>query len=286
MGKRKDYFETLTKLDIMEQGEGKEPLSKFPLIETHCHLDYLKKHSVEQVVSLSQKIGIKKIITISVSPSNLEDVQKLCSAEKMIYGTQGIHPHEAKDWDLEVEKKVISGIEQNKKIIAVGEIGLDYYYEHSSKNEQRKAFESQLQLACDLNLPVVIHTRDAEEDTQAILKNFSTKLKSKGVIHSFTSSLELAKFALNEDFFLGFNGIVTFKKADDVREALRICPPDKILIETDSPFLTPSPHRGKENSPCYLPFIAQYISLFKEIPPEVLLPQIYKNSIELFRMEN
>jgi TatD DNase family protein len=285
MGKRKDYFETLCSLDFMEKREGKEPLSQFPLIETHCHLDYLKENNVDQVVSLAKKIGIEKIITISVSLSNLEEVIKLCDNENIIFGTQGIHPHEAKEWSQEAEKKIIAHIKKNKKIIAIGEIGLDYHYEFAPKSDQRNAFERQLQLACDLELPVVIHTREAEEDTKAILKNFSSSLKKKGVLHSFTSNLDLASFALNENFYLGFNGIVTFKKADDVRQSLDICPPEKILIETDAPYLTPSPHRGKENSPCYLPFIAQYISSFKKIPAEILLPQLYKNSLNLFKLE-
>ena len=133
-------------------------------------------------------------------------------------------------------------------------------------------------------MPVVIHSRDAEDDTKAILKNFSATLKKKGVIHSFTSKLSLAEFALSEGLSLGFNGIITFKNADDVRKALDICPTDRILIETDSPFLTPSPHRGKENTPCYLPFVAQYIADFKKEKCEEILPKIYQNSLNFFQL--
>ncbi|MEC8623224.1 MAG: TatD family hydrolase [Bdellovibrionota bacterium] len=285
MGKKRDYFETLGKLEIMEEGENKTPSSKYPLFETHCHLDYLKENELNKVIHLSKDVGIKKIVTISVSPSNFKDVHKLCQTDDMIYGTQGVHPHEAKDWNQSICQEVKKDLSNTDKIVAIGEIGLDYYYNHSSQTDQRTAFEEQLQLASELDLPVVIHSRDAEDDTIAILKNFSSSLKKKGVIHSFTSKLALAKFALSEGLFLGFNGIVTFKNAHDVREALEICPTDRILIETDSPFLTPTPHRGKENTPFYLPFIAQYISDFKKEKPEILLPKVYQNSLKFFQID-
>jgi TatD DNase family protein len=129
---------------------------------------------------------------------------------------------------------------------------------------------------------VVIHTRDAEEDTRAILKNFSSTLKRKGVIHSFTSSRELAEFVLDEGFYIGFNGIITFKKAENVQEVVKLTPPSKILFETDSPFLTPVPHRGKENAPYYLPFVAQKIAELKNIDLELLKAEVFQNSLSCF----
>ena len=128
----------------------------------------------------------------------------------------------------------------------------------------------------------MIHTREAEEDTKSIIKNFSGQLKSKGVIHSFTSSLDLAEFVLAEGFYIGFNGIITFKKAENVQEVVKITPADRILFETDSPFLTPVPHRGKENAPYFLPFVAQKISELKGIDLEILKNQVYKNSLRCF----
>jgi len=148
------------------------------------------------------------------------------------------------------------------KMVAVGEIGLDYHYNNSPPEIQRSAFERQLQIACDQDLPVVIHTRDADEDTKAILKNFSSKLKRKGVVHSFTSTLELAEFVLSEGFYIGFNGIITFKKAENVQEVVKITPVERILFETDSPFLTPVPHTGKENAPFYLQFFLPCLFVF------------------------
>lgn len=165
---------------------------------------------------------------------------------------------------------------------AVGEIGLDYHYNNSPIDVQKKVFEKQLQLACDLDLPVVIHTREADEDTRDILKNFIPHLKRKGVLHSFTSGRALAEYALSEGFYLGFNGIITFKKAENVQEVVQITPLEQILLETDSPFLTPVPHRGKENAPYYLPFIAQKVAELKGETIEKILPIVYQNSLNCF----
>ncbi len=136
-------------------------------------------------------------------------------------------------------------------------IGLDYYYDHADGAVQRQVVEAQLAIAVELDLPIVVHTRDADEDTRAILANFSGHLKRKGVIHSFTSGLPLAEFCLGEGFCLGFNGIATFNRADNVREVVAATPLGQLVIETDSPCLTPVPYRGTKNAPYFLPFVAQ-----------------------------
>jgi len=168
-------------------------------------------------------------------------------------------------------------------MVAVGEIGLDYHYNNSPREIQRKVFEKQLQIAADTDLPVIIHTREADEDTKSILKNFSPHLKKKGVIHSFTSGKELAEWVLNENFYLGFNGIVTFKKAENVQEIVKMSPLERILLETDAPFLTPVPHRGKENAPHYLPFVAQKIADLKGITARELEEQTLQNAYNCFQ---
>jgi TatD DNase family protein len=198
-----------------------------------------------------------------------------------VFGTQGIHPHNAKDWTTEVKNKILLNLLKNK-IIAVGEIGLDYHYSKSPRENQIAAFEEQLQIAVDFKLPVIVHTRDADEDTIAILKNFSPHLKRGGVIHSFTSGLELAKIAIDLNFYIGFNGIITFKNAHNVREALQLTPLENILLETDAPFLTPEPYRGVENAPYYLPFVAKRIADEKNVLVEDLLQHAYQNSKTLF----
>jgi TatD DNase family protein len=251
------------------------------MIETHCHLDYLKAEPLEEILKKIKEAGITKVVTIGVDPLNLDKVMELSNAHEQIYFTQGIHPHDAKE-ATEVEFNKIIARATMPKMVAVGEIGLDYHYNNSPPEAQRLAFEKQLQIACDSDLPVVIHTRDADEDTKAILKNFSTKLKRKGVVHSFTSTLELAEFVLNEGFHIGFNGIITFKKAENVQEVVKITPADRILFETDSPFLTPVPHRGKENAPFYLPFVAAKIAELKGLNLEELKTQVYQNSLNCF----
>lgn len=251
------------------------------LIETHCHLDYLKAEPLEDIRKKIKEAGISKVITIGVDPLNLDKVKELSDTFEEIYFTQGIHPHDAKE-ATQVEFQKIQDRASLPKMVAVGEIGLDYHYNNSPQDVQKTVFEKQLQLACDNDLPVVIHTRDADEDTKAILKNFSHHLKRKGVVHSFTSSKELAEFVLSEGFYLGFNGIITFKKAENVQEVVKITPPEQILFETDSPFLTPVPHRGKENAPYYLPFVASKVAELKNLDLETLKTQVFHNSLNCF----
>lgn len=256
-----------------------------PIIETHCHLDYLDDEELESTLSRSREVGVEKIITIAVSPDNLDKVMALTRAAPYVWGTQGIHPHEAEHYNAEVDTRIRQGL-QDERILAVGEIGLDYYYDHADRSVQRKVFEQQLQIAVDTNLPVVIHTRDADEDTQAILENFSSSLPRKGVIHSFTSGLPLAQYCLGEGFMLGFNGIATFNRADNVREVIAATPPDQALLETDAPYLTPVPYRGRPNAPFYLPFIAEQVAQTMKIEVEELLGQVYRNSQALFFESN
>lgn len=257
------------------------PVFSHPIIETHCHLDYLEGEGLESAFRAAAAVNIERIITIAVSPDNLDTVLRLTQDHAQVWGTQGIHPHDAKDYNAEVEAHIRHNALQ-PKILAIGEIGLDYYYEHSDRAKQREAFESQLQIAIDLDLPIVVHTREADEDTQAILKNFRGSMKQRGVIHSFTSGQILAEYCLSEGFCLGFNGISTFKAADNVRDIIALTPVEQILFETDSPYLTPMPYRGIKNEPKYLPFIAEQVAQVKGIDLDTLLPQVWQNSVDLF----
>ena len=257
------------------------PHFKTPIIETHCHLDYLDQADLEITLAKSRQVGIERIITIAVSAGNLESVMKLATSSANIWGTQGIHPHEAESYTPEVDA-IIRRNAGHAKILAVGEIGLDYYYDHADRAVQRSVFEQQLQTAIELDLPVVIHTREADNDTRDILKNCSTSLNRKGVIHSFTSSVALAEFCLAEGFMLGFNGITTFNSADNVRQVVAATPMTQLLLETDAPYLTPVPYRGRPNAPYYLPFIAEALAAIKEVDVEVLLQQAYRNSLDVF----
>lgn len=257
------------------------PVFEQAIIETHCHLDYLKEYSLEQVVEQAQEVGIEKIITIAVSPDNLEKVMHLTQQHPMIWGTQGVHPHDAQHFQKDTESQIRENA-QHERILAIGEIGLDYFYEHTDRKVQQQVFENQLQIASDMDLPVVIHSREADEDTMSILKNFESTLKKRGVIHSFTSGPELAQYAIDQGFCLGFNGICTFNTAENVRDIIRMTPVEQIILETDAPYLTPVPYRGKENASFYLPFVAEKVAEVKELEVNDFLKVVYKNSQALF----
>lgn len=251
------------------------------IVETHCHLDYLKNSPISEILSRSLSAGVDKLITISVEPSNQDTVLEIAKKYDNVFCTQGVHPHEASLWNDECEKKIIANA-IDKNVCAIGEIGLDYHYDNSPRDIQRNIFEKQLELSIKFDLPIVIHTRKAENDTIAIIKNFIHSLKRKGVFHCFSSSMNLAKFALENDFHLGFNGIVTFKSSKNVKKILEATPLENILLETDAPFLAPEPYRGSENSPEYLPAIVEKMAELKNLPVDEIWPVFYKNSCDLF----
>lgn len=257
------------------------PVFEQPLIETHCHLDYLKENEITSTLEECERVNILKIITISVAPGNLDTVLDIASKHPQVFGTQGIHPHEAKLWTAEVREKILKN-STHEKILAIGEIGLDFYYNNSPKEKQIEVFKEQLDMAASINRPVVIHSRDADSETIEILDSHSEALKRKGVIHSFTSGPTLAEKAIELGYYLGFNGIITFKSAQDVRQIVELCPLERIILETDSPFLTPVPFRGRENAPFYLPFVAEKIAEIKNISVEEVLKVTYQNSLDLF----
>ena len=259
------------------------PVFDHPIIETHCHLDYLKGEPLEDIIMAAEKVNIERFITISVSPENLATVRALAGNHPRVYGTQGIHPHEARHWHDGLCTEIRDAIHESPhRLVAVGEIGLDYHYDFSTPEQQQHAFRAQMELACELDRPVVIHTREADEDTLAILQEFEGRLNKPGVLHSYTSGAELARYALDQGWYIGFNGICTFNKAENVRDIIRMTPVDRIVLETDAPFLAPDPYRGKENTPYYLPFVAEKIAGIKDMTVEEFLPQAYRNSEALF----
>lgn len=269
----------------MSKKRAEIPVFDGTLIETHCHLDYLKQASIENILAAAADRQVHQIITIAVAPDNLDQVRDIARNHVQVWCTQGIHPHEAESYSDSVETRIVEGL-ADEKVVAVGEIGLDYYYDNADRAVQRSVFSRQLRIAAEHDLPVVIHTREADEDTIAILREYGPQLARKGVIHSFTSTPMLAEFCLDQGFCLGFNGIITFNRADNVRAIVELTPLERILLETDSPFLTPVPYRGKENAPFYLPFIAQKVADIKEVSVSELLPLVARTSRELFRLPN
>lgn len=251
------------------------------IIETHCHLDYLKERPLEETLRLAQDVGVEEIITIGVDPANLDGVVAIAEAHPMVYFSQGIHPHDSKDAG-QVEWDKIRARAAHPKMVAVGEIGLDYYYNNSPPETQKAAFRLQLELAAQLDKPIIIHSRDADDDMIAFLTEFAPTLRRKGVVHSFSSGLALARSALDLGFHLGFNGMITFPKAENVRDAVRLCPVDRLLLETDSPFLTPVPHRGKENAPHQLPHVLKKMAELKNVGVEEMAQLTWQNARRLF----
>ena len=248
-------------------------------IDTHCHLDKLDS-TPEEAVKQAKKEGVETMITISVDKESFDFVSNTVKRFNNVYGTLGLHPHSASEFSSSLEHSIRKLAQGNDKMIAIGETGLDYHYMNSSAEDQQFAFKKQLQIAVNLNLPVVLHSREAEADTISILKEIS--IPSLGVAHSFTSSFKMARSLLDMGWYLGINGIVTFKNAQDLREIVRWIPLDKLLLETDSPFLAPVPFRGAPNRPSYIPVIASFIAELRKIPLEDLAEKTSQNAQRLF----
>ena len=250
-------------------------------IDTHCHLDKLDS-TAEEAVNEAKGAGVKRMLTISVDEPSLDFVSKAVRQFPEVYGSVGFHPHDASALSESLLNKIRQLAQGDEKLIAIGEIGLDYHYLYSPVEVQQQVFRQQLMLAEELNLPVVMHSREAEADTLNILKEIP--VKSVGVAHSFTSSFEMARKLVEMGWYLGINGIVTFKNAEDLREVVRWLPLEKMLLETDSPFLAPIPFRGKPNKPAHIPVIAAFIAELLDISLQELAEQTNENAQRLFKL--
>ena len=239
-------------------------------IDTHCHLDILESTPEETIIEAKQA-GVQRMITIAVDEPSLDFVSSTVQEFPAVYGSVGFHPHDASKLTKSLLQKIRQLAEEQRKLIAIGETGLDYHYMNSPAEIQQQAFRKQLQLAVELNLPVILHSREAETDTLNILQEFP--VPSLGVAHSFTNSIEMAKILVDMGWYLGINGIVTFKNAEDLREVVRWLPLEHLLLETDSPFLAPIPFRGKPNKPAHIPTIACFIAKLRKISLEQLSEQ-------------
>ncbi len=247
-------------------------------IDMHAHLDRLE-HSPEEALRLAEAENIHRIITIGTEPQDLSVVLSL--AEKFypkVFCTLGVHPHEGTLFTDEAEAFIRENASR-KEVVALGEMGLDYYYEHSPRGPQKEAFRRQLQLAADLKLPVEIHTRDAEQDTIEILNEFRGRVT--GLLHCFTGTQWLADKALDLGFNISISGVVTFKNADELRRIVATIPLDRLHVETDAPFLAPIPLRGKKNTPAYMVHTAQMVASLKQISLEKLAEVTTANAFQL-----
>ena len=235
------------------------------MIDSHCHLDHEPLFTnLNDVVLNSKKEGVEKILTISTTKQSFENILKIVKTDKIIYGTFGIHPHETSNNILSSEE-ITKSIRENNKIIGVGETGLDFYYNNSDKDSQIKSFVNHIEASLDLEVPLIVHSRNAERETFELLNKYNQKKKIKILMHCFTGSKNFAKKILSLDAFFSASGIITFKNTLELQLIFKEIPFDRLLIETDSPFLAPAPMRGKKNEPSYIKYTLEKLSEIKNI---------------------
>lgn len=248
-------------------------------IDVHCHLNMLDVDP-EEALRLAQEAGVKTVFTIGTQPEDHPIVLEL--AERFaprVYCTLGVHPHDAKLYDAAGESFMVEKC-SHPQVVAIGEIGLDYYYDHSDRETQKKVFRRQLEIAVEQNLPVQIHTRDAEPDTVAILQEFGGRVR--GLVHCFTGSEWLAREALQLGLNISFSGVVTFKNAEALRQVCKMVPVERMHVETDAPFLTPVPFRGKKNHPAMVVHTAAVVAQLKGLSEQELAERTCANAHQLF----
>jgi TatD DNase family protein len=247
--------------------------------DVHTHLNFLEL-SPEDALKICLDKNVNRLITIGTEPQDLPIVLELAEKHSPhVFCTLGIHPHEGKVYNDSVKKYLKENL-GHKRVVAVGEIGLDYYYENSSHEDQKFAFREQMKMAAEFGLPVEIHTRDADNDTIEILKEFKGSVK--GIIHCFTGTQKLADHALDCGYNISFSGIVTFKNAGDLREICTNTPLDRMHVETDAPFLAPMPMRGQKNQPDFMLWTADFVAQLKSVDIVTFCQQMKLNADQMF----
>ena len=252
------------------------------LVDSHCHLDYLEKDGdLEEVLARADRAGIKRLLTISTRLSTFLSVRAIAERHAEVYCTVGVHPHEAEEEGLRGPKILIAEA-KHPKVVGIGETGLDYFYEHSPRDKQEISFRAHIQAARETGLPLIVHARDADDDTIRIIQDEFAQGAFPGVIHCFTAGPELAAAALEMGLYISLAGVVTFKKADALRETVKLVPLDRLLVETDSPYLAPIPHRGKRNEPAYVGHTAAALARLLAQDPACFNQTTTENFFRLF----
>ncbi len=234
------------------------------MIDSHCHLDHEPLFTnLNKIIERSKEIGLKKLLTISTSKKSFENILNIINVDAMIYGTIGIHPHEVKNNNID-NNYLIENAKKHKKIIGIGETGLDFYYENSDRKDQILSFEKHIEASINLNYPLIIHSRSAENETFEVLNNFKNE-NPKILMHCFTGTKKFAEKLINLNAYFSASGIITFKNSLELQETFKFIEKDRILIETDSPFLAPIPMRGKKNEPSYIKYTLQKLAEIKSV---------------------
>ena len=239
------------------------------MIDSHCHLDHEPLiNNLSDVITRSKAAGVNKILTICTTKESYKNILSIVKHDPMIYGTFGIHPHETNK-DKVTKNQILNEISKEKKIIGVGETGLDFYYNNSDKETQIKSFHEHIEASIDLNMPLIIHSRNAENETFDILNEYANS-NIKILMHCFTGSLNFAKKLMKLNAYFSASGIITFNNSLDLQKTFEQIPTDKLLVETDSPFLAPVPMRGKKNEPSYVKYTLEKLSNIKSINSQEL----------------
>ena len=253
------------------------------MIDSHCHLDNEPLFSnLDEILKRSKNIGIEKLLTICTTLDSFVKIKQLVTKDDIIYGTYGIHPHEAKN-DKITSESIVREISQNRKIIGIGETGLDFFYNHSDKKDQIISFEEHIKAAIELNIPLIIHSRSADNEMSEIFNEYK-KYNLKILMHCFTGSKKFADNLLDYNTYFSASGIITFKNSLDLQETFKSIPLDKILIETDSPYLAPVPKRGKKNEPSFVKYTAEKLADIKDISFSKLVKTTTSNFNKLFSL--
>ena len=258
---------------------------KYKIFDTHAHYDdEAFDEDREAVLKQIQEAGVVGVLNCACSRKSLTTTNELTLNYDFIYGALGIHPSDAYDYNDEVRSEIIEKVNSNNKILAIGEIGLDYYWDENPDREtQKKVFREQMALAKELNLPVIIHDRDAHKDTLDIMMEYP---EVKGIVHCFSGSVEFAKECVRLGYYIGITGVVTFKNAKKIVEVVDAIPIERLLVETDCPYMTPEPHRGKVNEPCNVKYVYEQIAKVKEVELEKLASCVEENFKRLFTKYN
>ena len=252
------------------------------LIDSHCHLNYAGlAERQEEVLANARARGVAGFLNISTRQSEWGDVLGAAERNADVWATVGVHPHEA-DAHPDLGAAALVEAASHPRVIGIGECGLDYHYDNSERPAQRERFEAHIEAARQTGLPLVVHTRDAEGDTAEILGRAVTAGGVTGVLHCFTGTADLARKALDLGFYISLSGIVTFKSARDLQETARMLPHDRILVETDSPFLAPVPHRGQTCEPAFVADTAAFVADLRQESPEALAETTTDNFFRLF----
>jgi len=253
------------------------------MIDSHCHLDHEPLfENIDDILKRSKDVGIEKLLTICTTFESFKKIKYLVEKDDIIYGTYGIHPHEAKK-DKVTSDLIINEIKQNNKIIGIGETGLDFYYNHSDKTDQIRSFEEHIKASLELKIPLIIHSRNAEPETLEIFKKYKN-YNLKILMHCFTGTKKFAQDLLNFDAYFSASGIITFKNSEDLRKTFKNIPNDKLLIETDSPYLSPVPFRGKKNEPSFIKYTLNKLAEVKGIEVENIKKITNDNFYKLFNL--